>query len=248
MFDRWLADDDEDAADRAARSGLTTAIAASACAIGLTLTLGAAKPVAVQSVDLIPFDPLPVDPCPCDLPELPEPPSPVTVTPGDQVDDVVDGACGDTCADVDGSGGHPAVEIPDPAPIDAELTGGEPVGVDDEILCRYPADPPIVGVLGGIPAAIGPGTRPLTLRKRTPAVYPEAARALDLPDQRCVASIAVDRAGRPGQISVDGCALVFRDAARALVEGWRWYPPQIDDPRATAALTRVGVTFRRDHR
>lgn len=90
----------------------------------------------------------------------------------------------------------------------------------------------------GGPGAGGPGdggtgrgeavlgqVRPLRVVKPR---FPPAALALGLPEVRCVADVRIDARGRPTEVSVDGCPVVYRQAVVDAMGRWRFEPATID--------------------
>ncbi|MEQ1506763.1 MAG: energy transducer TonB, partial [Myxococcota bacterium] len=118
----------------------------------------------------------------------------------------------------------------------AGVVGGVEGGVEGGV---------VGGVLGG-----GPGTgvrvfhqSELEVKKRVNPEYPEAARALNLGDQRCLVKVIMDEEGVPFNVIVDACPKVFHDVTREAILKWRWYPPK-DGKSKIKAQTTIAVTFK----
>jgi len=115
------------------------------------------------------------------------------------------------------------------AGTDGGVAGGEPGGV--------PHGTPGGDGVPGFPAS------ELAVKKRIYPEYPEAARELNLGDQRCVAVVVIDEEGVPYEVTVQGCPSVFERPTREAMFQWRWYPPK-DGPRRVKARTTIAVTYR----
>jgi protein TonB len=108
------------------------------------------------------------------------------------------------------------------------------------------------GVIGGVEGGVIGGTlggarvfhhSELDVKKRVQPVYPEAAKAMNLGDQRCKVRIFIDETGRPYDVRVEGCPKVFHSAARNAFMKWRWYPPKSGREKVKAQIL-IGTTFK----
>jgi hypothetical protein len=73
--------------------------------------------------------------------------------------------------------------------------------------------------------------------------YPEAARALKLPDERCTVRINIDEKGVPYEVIPKTCSEIFRDAARTVAMRYRFYPVK-DGGRAVKAGFDLAINFK----
>jgi outer membrane biosynthesis protein TonB len=80
-------------------------------------------------------------------------------------------------------------------------------------------------------------------RKRVEPRYPEAARALGLGQQRCLALVSVDEEGIPYEVEISGCPLAFHPATREALLAWRFYPPKMGKERVKGQMS-IAVTYR----
>ncbi len=72
--------------------------------------------------------------------------------------------------------------------------------------------------------------------------YPEEARDLDLPPQRCLAVVTLDATGAPTDVAVEGCDAALHPAVQRNLSKWSWYPPVVDG-QAGPVRTLVTVRF-----
>lgn len=242
MFDHIGRDLDEEAARRGAAS-FTLTLMGLAAAVGFAVTVTAyttaevllAPEIDEPMVELLGPDELPDPP----LPGLPPPPPPA---------------------------GPSAEEASEPDPEDAPV---EPRPLEDRVeerMTAHAAPPGQDGGVdgghpdgrpGGVPGGV-PGGEPggdggggprilhhseLVVKRRVAPEYPPAARALDLGDQRCVATVTIDREGVPRRVEVSGCPKVFEAPTRDALLGWRWVPAR-EGRAAIEARTTIAVNFR----
>lgn len=107
------------------------------------------------------------------------------------------------------------------------------------------------GVVGGVVGGVLGGTggvkvfhnSELVIKKKVTPEYPEAAKSLNLGDQRCLVTVRIDEEGVPYEASVDGCPKVFHDAAREGILKWRWYPAK-DGKNRVKAQTTIAVMYK----
>lgn len=108
------------------------------------------------------------------------------------------------------------------------------------------------GVVGGVPGGVvgstGTGVRvfhhsELEVKKRVNPSYPEAARALNIGDQRCLAKVFINEEGVPYEVVVESCPKVFHEDTKAAILKWRWYPPK-DGKSKVKAQTTIAVTYK----
>jgi outer membrane biosynthesis protein TonB len=99
------------------------------------------------------------------------------------------------------------------------------------------------GAGGGGGAGVTIHRLQLEPRKRVEPRYPEAARALGLGHQRCVALVSVDEEGIPYDVEISGCPLAFHPATREALLAWRFYPPKMGKSRVKAQMN-IAVTYR----
>jgi outer membrane biosynthesis protein TonB len=83
----------------------------------------------------------------------------------------------------------------------------------------------------------------LEVKKRLNPEYPEAARALSLGDQRCLAKVFIDEEGVPYDVQVESCPKVFFEDTKQAILKWRWYPPK-DGKNRVKAQTTIAVTYK----
>jgi hypothetical protein len=141
----------------------------------------------------------------------------------------------------------PALEEPTPAPLVDEavpqgtadgVDGGDPDGQDGGVLG---------GEVGAFPGGTGDGPvafhhTELSVKRRVYPDYPDAALALSLGEQRCLAEVVLDERGVPVDVTVSGCPAVFDGPTRQALHQWRWYPPKVGS-RAVQARTTIAVTY-----
>ena len=108
------------------------------------------------------------------------------------------------------------------------------------------------GVIGGVEGGVIGGQlggvrvfhhRELEVKKRILPGYPEAAKPLNLGDQRCKVQVFIDEKGIPYDAKVEDCPKVFHQATREGILKWRWYPPKADRQKVKARTTIV-VNFK----
>jgi outer membrane biosynthesis protein TonB len=126
-----------------------------------------------------------------------------------------------------------------PAGVEGGQEGGQVGGV-------------VGGVQGGIEGGVLGGQlsgvrvfhhSELEVKKRINPEYPEAARALQIGDQRCLAKVFIDEEGVPYDVIVETCPKVFHDDTKAAILKWRWYPPK-DGKNRVKAQTTIAVTYK----
>ncbi len=109
----------------------------------------------------------------------------------------------------------------------------------------------IGGVIGGVVGGVLGGQlgvrvmhhSELEIKKQVQPEYPEAAKQLNLGDQRCLVKVSMDEEGVPFSADVSGCPQVFHDEARAAILKWRWYPPKVGKER-TKAQTTISIVYK----
>lgn len=161
-----------------------------------------------------------------ELKELVEPPveADEPVTPTDPQD-----FAGDALADADGppsAGGCPPGMVCDGPP---ESSGegcppGEVCDGEDRVLFVTAAD-----------------VRP---KRRVRPGYPAAARAMNIPEARCLVRFSVDARGNPTDVQVSGCPTLFHDEVLKAAWQWRFYPVRDDAGVKSAASFTLALTFR----
>jgi hypothetical protein len=250
MFDNIGRDLDPEANRRRATSlFLTTA----GCCAALGMLVGIATYTAVQALEPPEVDDGPIvlldlpEEEPTALPAAPPPPPPAAgvevedpepVVPDELVDEIQElqdeveervVAAEQPQGTADGhDNGHPD-----------GVAGGTPGGDPDGELCGVPGAP-----------ACGPSVRvfhhtELQVRRRVEPVYPDAARALAVSDQRCLVTVFLDESGVPYDAKVDRCPKPFHQASREALRKWRWYPPK-DGKARIRAQTTIAITYRLD--
>jgi hypothetical protein len=132
----------------------------------------------------------------------------------------------------------PLVDEATPQGTDDGVDGGDPDGVAGGLPGGQP---------GGFPGATGTGLvsfhhTELSVKRRVFPGYPDAALALSLGEQRCLADVSLDERGTPFDVTVTGCPAVFDGPTREALYQWRWYPPRVGS-RAVQARTRIAVTY-----
>jgi outer membrane biosynthesis protein TonB len=75
--------------------------------------------------------------------------------------------------------------------------------------------------------------------------YPDAARALGLDAQRCVARIEIDAEGEPARVEVTQCPAVFHRATEEALLQWRWIPVRLGGERIPV-VTTIAIVYRLD--
>ncbi|MEQ1570793.1 MAG: hypothetical protein ABMA64_34510 [Myxococcota bacterium] len=83
----------------------------------------------------------------------------------------------------------------------------------------------------------------LEVKRRVQPRYPESARALDLGEQRCAATVRVDAEGVPFEVVVEDCPAVFHAQTRESLLAWRFWPAR-DGRVRIPAQTRISVVYR----
>jgi hypothetical protein len=235
MFDAVGRDRDAEAGQRAAASlVLTTALGGGLLALGLGLAAWGARdallptpPPMAELVELVDVDEAIDEP----LPEAPAPPRAAL-------------ALGEVLPEPDATAAPPAPdEAPDaPPPLDEAVTdavadASPPVGSPDgDPNGSVDGDPD--GVPGGRPDGVDGGClgceghrtvhhSEVSIRRRAPLAYPEAARALDLGVVDCRVRVFIDPRGEPEDLRFESCPRVFHEGAAASLAQWRWTPPRV---------------------
>ena len=83
----------------------------------------------------------------------------------------------------------------------------------------------------------------LEVRQRKQPTYPEAARELNLGDQRCKARVFIDERGVPYDVIVEACPQAFHSETKRALLQWRWYSPR-DGREKVKAQTIIAVTYK----
>ncbi len=102
------------------------------------------------------------------------------------------------------------------------------------------------GVLGG--QLGGTGVKAVhwskVKQKRMPEFkFPEAAKALNMKEERCQVRFFIDEKGVPEKIVIEKCPKVFHDEINEKAMKARFYPMQVEGA-AAKALFVLGITFR----
>lgn len=240
MFDSLVAVSDHEAGRRNAVSfALTSSLVAAGVGgflLGTVLWATNAPPAPVVEAPMVFLDEPPDagggDPLPA-LPTPPKAPPSKDMTPPDDVRDL-------TAA--------PADDVPVAAPAVAPALPGS--GGTGEGTGEGPGKGPGVGPGVGEGTGDGDGVRyfdheALGVRRQVIPDYPEAARALQLGKQRCLASVSIDAEGVPYAVEVTGCPSAFHRATEEGILKWRWYPPKVGKARV-AARTTIAIVYRLD--
>lgn len=83
----------------------------------------------------------------------------------------------------------------------------------------------------------------LRVKTRSDFAYPDAARAANLGEHRCLVQVFIDERGVPYDAFVEGCPRAFVDDTRDTILGWRWEPPE-DGGAPCKAQTTIAVNYR----
>lgn len=240
MFDSLVAVSDHEAGRRNAVSfALTSSLVGAGIGgflLGTVLWATNAPPAPVVEAPMVFLEEPPAagggDPLPA-LPAAPKAPPSKDVEPPDDVRDL-------TAAPPEDA----PVASPSAAPVP---TGGGGTG-------EGPGDGPGEGPGDGPGARSGTGDgdgvhyfdhEALGVRRQVIPDYPEAARALQLGKQRCLASVSIDAEGVPYAVEVTGCPVAFHRATEEGILKWRWYPPKVGKARV-AARTTIAIVYRLD--
>jgi hypothetical protein len=235
VFDNIGKDLDEEANKRRAASLFLTVTGLTAV-LGLVVGIGAYTAAEVLSEVVLPdmvelLDPLADDALP---PPPPPPPPPAAPEQEDipEPDEMVD--------EIKELQEEVKEEIKaDEAPADEGTEGGVEGGVIGGV---------VGGVVGGVLGGTLGGVRvfhhsELEVKKRINPEYPEAARALNIGDQRCLAKVFIDEEGVPYDVQVESCPKVFFEDTKSAILKWRWYPPK-DGKTKVKAQTTIAVTYK----
>jgi outer membrane biosynthesis protein TonB len=138
-------------------------------------------------------------------------------------------------------------EVKDEVKVAAGAAGGQEGGVEGGV-----AGGVVGGVVGGeIGGQLGGQLgnvrvmhhSELEIKKQIMPDYPDAAKTLDLGDQRCLVKVSIDEEGVPFAADVSGCPQAFHESAKSAMMKWRWYPPKVGKER-TKAQTTIGITYK----
>ena len=239
MFDRVIRESDDDAGRRSAASFAFTAALCGAAIGGfvfggLLFQAAQAPPVVVESPVVL-LEPMGGGGTDTPLPAVPEKARPEPVEPPPETDpdaardpDAAPAAIPAEPAAASGSGdGQGTGDGPGDGPGTGDGPPGDGQGSTEAPRVREIEDPKLV------------------VRRRVEPVYPEAARALGLGEQRCLATVYIDEDGVPYDVDIAGCPAAFHPAAREALLAWRWYPPKSGKVRVRTQ-TAVGITYRID--
>jgi len=80
-------------------------------------------------------------------------------------------------------------------------------------------------------------------KKRVMPKYPDAAKSLNLGNQRCMARVFIDEKGVPYQVRIDRCPKVFAVGLEPTLMQWRWYPAKVDGQRVKAQFL-IAVNYK----
>lgn len=234
--------------DPDAEAGRRRVIASAWATLGVGAVVGFALGVAAMAVAeprvAAPLDELMVE---LDAPVEAEPPGPPQLPPGPPP--------GGSHRGEDAAPPPAPDEAPDePAPLDAP--------VPDRVVDSGPTGTGLVpgtgAPTGGPPGGGGGGgggggeggprtfhASDLTARRKVEPRYPDAARALALGEQRCLARVEIDPEGVPVDVTVQNCPAVFHDETERALRAWRWYPVRLEG-RKIGAVTTIAVVYRVD--
>ncbi|MEL6342831.1 MAG: energy transducer TonB [Myxococcota bacterium] len=81
-------------------------------------------------------------------------------------------------------------------------------------------------------------------RRRVKPEYSAAAKALGLEETTCRVTFTVDEKGRPADVDIAGCPVVFHPSVQQAAWQWRFYPVRGADGRPTRARFTLKLTFR----
>ena len=81
-------------------------------------------------------------------------------------------------------------------------------------------------------------------KRRVRPSYPDAAKALNISEARCLVRFSVDAKGSPTDVQVSGCPRVFHDAVLKAAWQWKFYPVRNSDGVKSAASFTLALTFR----
>jgi outer membrane biosynthesis protein TonB len=150
---------------------------------------------------------------------------------------------------------QPVVPLPDEVPPPVETPDepeGDPAGQEGGV-----KDGVADGVVGGVKDGVVGGQLGAPQVKRVhwselvvktrPTIkeddYPEAAKALHLPETRCVVRITVDEKGVPTSVAPSSCPEIFQDAGVKVGMRYRFYPYK-QDGKATSVYFDLTLNFK----
>jgi len=80
-------------------------------------------------------------------------------------------------------------------------------------------------------------------KRRVSPKMPEAAKALNMKEERCQVRFFIDEKGKPYDIQLETCPKIFHESAKAAAWQWRFYPMK-DGGKAVKAQFVLGITYR----
>jgi protein TonB len=109
---------------------------------------------------------------------------------------------------------------------DAGVEGGVEGGVAGGVLGGKLGVPG--GELGGQNEVRAVHWSEVQAKKRVSPVFPDAAKQLDIMEQRCQVRFFIDEKGVPYDVKLENCPAVFHDSALEAAWKWRFYPMKVD--------------------
>ncbi len=113
---------------------------------------------------------------------------------------------------------------------------GGTIGGDPNSPCE-PGDPRCTG-LGRMVSY-----KDVKVKNMVQPTYPSAARSMNLGDQRCRVTVAIDAKGEPNSVKVRGCPEVFHEEVKRAMFKSRWWPYKSGGSKQPAQFT-ILITFR----
>lgn len=239
MFDRVIRESDDDAGRRSAASFAVTSVLCAAAVGGFVLgglLFRVAQTPLVVEAPMVMLAPMGGGGADTPLPAVPEKPRPA---PAPEVEP-------DPDASPDPDAAPAAVPV-EPTEASGSGTGtGSGTGEGPGDGPGTGEGPPGEGPVSPAPPTVRRIEDPdLVVRRRVDPAYPEAAKALGLGEQRCLATVYIDESGVPYDVDIENCPAAFHSAARQALLEWRWYPPKSGKVRVRTK-TAVGITYRID--
>ena len=105
------------------------------------------------------------------------------------------------------------------------------------------------GTLGGVPGGELGGTSQVravhwsevTVKKRVAPKMPDAAKQLNMAEERCQVRFFINEKGVPYDVKLESCPAIYHESALEAAWKWRFYPMKVDGAAIKAQFVLVIV-------
>jgi periplasmic protein TonB len=138
--------------------------------------------------------------------------------------------------------------IPDEPEVESDIAGeegGEEGGVEGGVVGGVVGGE-IGGVIGGVLGGTGVKAvhwSKVKAKRQVSPKFPEAAKALNLKEERCQVRFFIDEKGKPYEVVIEKCPVVFHASVKEAAYKWRFFPMK-DKGKAVKSQFVLSILFK----